>query len=276
MIAVDIPEALRAGNLPIRYDTALSWSNGVRNPARKLNTVKCFDGNLVELIGLVVGDGSWRKIVRSGAYAGGRILYGSKDLELAERAGRLMALVLGRRNPYWPYWSKQTRVFVVGCGSKQFTEMLPTVMQRLKKLIWEFRIRFLKGIYDAEGSITVRVRNNHAYPRVYLTNSDREIIRLVSKMLKSLGMKATLELNTRAGKAKVILGRSTVTHSDVYDICIGRRESFFKFARLIGFRINRKEDLLNHVVRYLRTRLREGANWRPFIPFLAQQLRACP
>jgi len=245
--AVEIFERLHSGHLPIRYDTVLSWVNGVRNPARKLNVIKLFDGNLVELIGLVIGDGSWRKVVKRGAYYSGRVTYGSTDLELAQRAGKLMALVMGRKNVYRPYWSETNQVFIVESQSKHLLEVLNSAMSTRRTLVWRFRIRFLKGIYDAEGCITVRRRNGHVYPRVFLTNSDVGLIRVVRRMLRSLGIETTLELNTRAGRQKVIRGRRTTTRQDVYNICIGRQQLVLKFAKLIGFRIIRKRALLREV-----------------------------
>lgn len=248
---VGIFERLHASNLPIRYDTVLSWFNGVRNPSTKLNLVRHFDGNVVELIGLMVGDGNWGKIIKRGSYLGGRILYGSKDIELATRAGSLMALAFGRRMPYRPIWSRTQGVFIVSSGSKHFAEILPTALKVLKNVIWRFRVRFLRGIYDAEGSLTVRVRNNLVYPRIYLTNSDVEILGTTQRMLTSIGIKFTMELNTRAGKEKVILGRHTLTRANVYNICIAKREHFLKFAGTIGFRIEHKQELLQAVVLHL-------------------------
>jgi intein-encoded DNA endonuclease-like protein len=245
---VKIFDKLHDLDFPIKYDTILAWISGARNPARKLNLIRKMDGNLVELIGMVLGDGNWAKRVKGNSYHTGRVLYGSKDIELAEKAGALMAIVLGKPKPYRCYWSKDAREYFVPCGSKQLVELLPHVLVKLRNLVWRFRIRFLKGIYNAEGSVTVRVRNGHLYPRVYLSNSNLEIIRVVRRMLKSLGMGTTIELNTPAGKRKQILGKWTTTNYNVYNICIGRREHFKRFANLVGFDIVRKQDSLSHIM----------------------------
>lgn len=252
LTAVEIFEELYSRHLPIRYDTVLSWISGTRNPNRRLNVVRHFDGDLVELFGLVTGDGYWGKIVKTGVYSMGRISYGSKDLELAQRAGWLMARVLGRARAYRPYWSGPNRVFVVECGSKHLAEMFDLLASGESTLVWKFRIRFLRGIYDAEGCITVRTRNGHLYPRIFLTNSDLDLIKLVRRMLNSVGIETTLELNTRAGKEKVILGRETATRKNVYNVCIGRRSFVLDFRRTVGFRVNRKRALLSKVIRDLR------------------------
>jgi len=67
---------------------------------RKLRLIVDGGGNLVELIGLVYGDGSSQNVIKGKSYRGGRISYGSKDLELTQRVGVLMAKVLGRERPY--------------------------------------------------------------------------------------------------------------------------------------------------------------------------------
>ena len=165
-----------------------------------------------------------------------------------------MAAVMGRRNPYRPYWSKTNRVYLVECGSKQLVEILYDAMNSLENLIWRHRIRFLKGIYNAEGCITVRLRRGHVYPRVYLTNSNRALLNLARRMLKSIEIETTVELNTKAGKARVILGRRTSTNSDVCNVCIGRLRYFVRFARMIGFGIIRKQTLLRSVLRQILVR----------------------
>jgi hypothetical protein len=147
---VEIFERLQSIGLPINYDTILSWVNQIRNPAKKLNLVKHFDGNLVELVGMTIGDGTWRRILKGESYESGRVRYASNDFELVTKAGQLVAAVMGRRNPYRPYWSKTNRVYLVECGSKQLVEILYDAMNSLENLIWRHRIRFLKGTYNAE------------------------------------------------------------------------------------------------------------------------------
>ena len=174
-----------------------------------------------KLIGMTVGDGTWQKILRRRSYLSGRVSYASADFELASRAGMLMAKVMGKRSPYRPFWSKANRVHIVNCGSKHFVEMLNGVLKRLESLIRQYPIRFLRGINNAEGCVTVRLRKGRLYPRIYLTNSDPEIVQLTRKLLKSVGIGTTLEINTRSGKRKTILGVESATRSDVYNICIG-------------------------------------------------------
>ncbi len=245
---VDIFQRLREDGYPVKYETVRSWVTGFRDPTRKLNLVRKFDGNLIELIGMSVGDGSWSKILKGNSYYSARLDYGSKDFELAARAGNLMAKVLGKSTPYPPFWSKYSGVYVAKCSSKHLVELLDGGLKRFKPLISRYAVRFLKGIYNAEGSISVRERHGRVYPRVFLTNSDWEILRLARTLLRRLGIRTTLELNTRAGKRKEILGVSTATRVDVYNLCIGTREGFLTFARKIGFAIRRKAALLEATV----------------------------
>lgn len=240
----DIVKLLNDKGIPAKYDAVWTWATGLRNPFRKLKLVRRFDGNLVELVGMTVGDGSWNRIFEGPSYSGGRVWYVSVDRELAVRAGRLMAVVLGRLSPYRPIWSDSGHAYVVACGSKHLVELLQEPLKGMQKLIWNYRIRFLKGAYNAEGSVTIRSRRSRFYPRVYFTNSDWEILNTVRRMLGSIGIRTTLELNTKAGKEKSIRGVKTVTRFDVYNICIGTRQGVLAFAKLIGFDIKRKHKLL--------------------------------
>lgn len=250
---VDVFDYLNSVRLPIRYDTVLSWFDGVRDPRRRLNLVKNLGGNFVELVGLLLGDGNWKRIERDGSYMKGRITYGSKDLELATWAGTLMAKTLGKRLPYRPYWAQRAGVYLVECGSKHLVEILPSVLYDFRDSMVRFKVRFLKGIYDAEGSITIRIRRNRIYPRVFLSNSDSHILQITREMLSSLGIKTTIEMNTHAGKQKVILGTRTTTRVDVYNVCIGTIEGVLRFARLVGFRIPWKQEILETVCCHLLT-----------------------
>jgi LAGLIDADG-like domain len=137
------------------------------------------------------------QIPKRGVYCSGNISYASKDKELAERAGTLMAAVRGKELRYEPYWSRSSRVFVVQDGSKHLAEMLPTVLHDYGVLLWRHRKRFLKGIYDAEGSVTIRQRRDRIYPRVYLTNSNPDIIRTRCEMLESF---VTTAFSTRSSE----------------------------------------------------------------------------
>jgi DNA endonuclease len=258
----EIQKKLQQAGLYINYDTVLSWVNGDRNPARKLRLIATRGGDLVELIGLVIGDGHSRKIMRGEMYAGGSVGYASKDLGLAERAGVLLAKVLGRERPYRPYWSKGLGIYVVEAGSKQLVEMLAGGLVSLEPLILKHPRRFLKGLYDAEGCPNVKVISNRLYPRVFLTNSDQEILRLTVKLLRNYGIHTTMELNTKAGKTKVIKGKETVTRTDVYNICIGRFSMVERFARTIGFRISGKQKFLKTVVSVISRYGTDGAYGR--------------
>lgn len=73
-------------------------------------------------------------------------------------------------------------------------------------------------------------------------------------MLTAIGIRTTLEINTKAGKKKTILGVATVTRSDVYSICIGTRENVLAFAHKVGLGTDRKASLLQEMVRLLSVR----------------------
>lgn len=235
----------------IKYETIRSWVTGKRNPLRKLNFVTAFDGDLVELVGMAVGDGSWHKVLKGKSYDSARLSYASKDLELATRAGELMAKVMGKPRPYRPYWSTANGVYVAECTSKNLVEILQEALARFSDLIRRHQIRFLRGVYDAEGCITVRKRRGRIYPRIYLSNSDSEILDLTRSLLEAIGIRTTIEMNTKAGREKTILEVETRTNKNVYNICIGTRQNVLVFAHKIGFGVGRKDALLRKTVRWI-------------------------
>jgi intein-encoded DNA endonuclease-like protein len=263
---VEIWENLHRNGFQIKYDTVLSWINGERDPTRKLNIVHDWGGNLVELIGLVSGDGSTSKIMKGKSYFSGRIGYASIDRELSLRVGVLMAKVLGRKKPYRPYWSEATGVFLVESRSKELCEIIQGGLASLRSLILDYPRRFLRGIYDAEGCPSIKTKSRRLYPRVLLTNSDPEILELTKNLLRKLGIATTMELNTKAGKRKRIKGKDTLTRRDVFNICIGRFAMVRKFARMIGFRIPAKQRILQEVVRAISEYGTDGAFVRISLP----------
>lgn len=198
-----------------------------------------------------MGDGTWKKTIKNESYNGGRISYASKDWELAERAGILLAKVLGRSEEYRPYWSRRNRVYIVSAGSKQMVEMLANAIVDNESLILRY---------------PVRRKSSRLYPRLFLTNSDTDLLNLVRKLLDNQGIKTTTQLNTRAGQVKRILGKETRTRSDVYNICIESFEMVEKFASTVGFRILSKQRLLQRVVRSISIHGTDGAFKRLSFP----------
>ena len=103
--------------------------------------------------------------------------------------------------------------------------------------------------FDAEGCINIKYQKNRIYPRIFLTNSDIELINYVKDYFKRTGIKSNIQINTKKGKEKIILNKNTKTTKDCYNLSIENFQGVKKFADEINFTVNRKKSKLNKVIR---------------------------
>ena len=88
-------------------------------------------------------------------------------------------------------------------------------------------IEFIKGFYDAEGSLTLRKSGKYNNARLCFSNNDKEIIDLISRLLNKLNIKV-----------------STITkYQKNYDLYICDTDMIKRWIKLIGFSIIRKQKL---------------------------------
>jgi len=246
--SADICKKLNSIGFLVKYETVRVWINQERNPYNKLNIVKDNNEELIYLIGLILGDGTFYRVIKNGVYNRGRIKLGCKDKELVENFATLSAKILKKEKPYHVWWSNPQRVYVSEFCSKQMVEILSEPFNEIKNIIEKHPLNFLKGIFDAEGSISIKYQNGRIYPRIFLTNSNTELIDYIKIKLKQFDINSTIQINTRAGKEKKILHRNTKTIKVCYNICIENIAGIKKFAELINFTIKRKKIKLQKVL----------------------------
>src|SRR3972149_11276250 len=206
---IKIWKILKKEGLEIKYETIRSWVNGERMPNRRLNIIKKFDKKLSYIIGILLGDGCFYKVIKNGSYVQGRVILGVKERELAEYFASLSSYILGKKVNYKVRWSNPQRVYIVEFCSKQLVELLLKPLPELKKFIEISILNFLKGIFDAEGSISAKYQRDRIYPRIFLTNSNIELIKYAKYLLEKNGIKSTIQINTLAGKNKFIYNKKT-------------------------------------------------------------------
>ena len=107
----------------------------------------------------------------------------------------------------------------------------------------------MRGIFDAEGCINIKSQKNRLYPRIFLTNSDIELIKYIKNYLEKLGIKSNIQINTKKGKKKIILNKDTKTTKNCYNLSIENFQGVKIFANKINFTINRKKGKLNKIVK---------------------------
>ena len=118
----------------------------------------------------------------------------------------------------------------------------------LLKVINTSESSFIRGFFDAEGCINIKYQKGRIYPRIFLTNSDIRLIDYVKDYLQKIGISSNIQINTKGGKEKTILGKNTKTMKDCYNLSIENISGVKKFADEINFTVNRKKDKLNKVI----------------------------
>ena len=246
--SIEIWKKLKEEGIDIGYETIRVWTKGKKRPSGRLNIMKKSDEKLPYIIGIVIGDGCFYKVIKNGSYVQGRVVLGVKDKELAEYFANISSKIFEKKKKYKVRWSKQQNVYVVEFCSKELVELLSKPLPELDSIIKICPINFLKGIFDAEGCISIKTQNKRLYPRLFLTNSNLELISYIKNLLENYSIKSTIQKNTLPGKIKIINNRKTATRKICYNLCIENIKGVKKFSEIIDFTIIRKQEKLKKVV----------------------------
>lgn len=195
------------------------WVHGIRGP---LGNVNKFDAGpsleLAYIIGVKAGDGYLYKHEYDYLFGLNTI-----DYEFAAETGRCLAILLGRKEPYKPWWDRSGRRWRVLCGSTLLYSFLQQPWQKLRPYIEHCRdcvAAFLRAFFDGEGSVEPR------HLKVYNTNF--ELLRYIRFLLQQyFGIETT-----GPSRAK-----------DCYYVYV-RAPGLPLFHRYIDFTIKRKQRRL--------------------------------
>lgn len=142
-----------------------------------------------------------------------------QNRELDETVGVLkrMGFPVGRvRSERWPY--KKKPLMIVRVNSKALATILRGIVKELKEILLtsphEVKAGYLKGLYEAEGSIPDR-------RRIVLSMKDINEVRFAKKLLGDLGLREGVVLR------RLLDGMSSI---EIY-----RRRNMEKFRETIGF-----------------------------------------
>lgn len=176
------------------------------------------NGDLAELIGVVLGDGNITSFPRCECL---RIVGSANNPGFAKRYAALVERVLGKRphmafrnksnainlTVYEKYISKRLRIPTGARGSLKYR--LPAWIRKDRA----FRIRFLRGLYEAEGS------ECHHLPtsthKLFFSNKNKSLLTLVSELVQALGFK---------------------TNTSGYIVQVSRQKEVQDLANLLEFR----------------------------------------
>jgi intein-encoded DNA endonuclease-like protein len=103
------------------------------------------------------------------------------DKEYAEEFGRCLARVLGKKEPYKPYWNEKLKQWIVIGYSVQLYKFLDKPLEELKIYIEHCKdcvSAFLKALFDGEGSMPKHKRALRLY------NTNKELLIYTQYLLK--------------------------------------------------------------------------------------------
>ncbi len=174
------------------------------------------------LLGAYLGDGSIRRESRhDGKNFIWRMRFDLKDYDFAVAVQDVLAILLERKRPY-SITKNRRGYFVIEACSKDLCEiLLDTEMQ--KAIAGLFPSDFLRGMFDAEGTVTERLA---------IYNTDPWKVDLCVGALSSLGIR--YRVNSWEDK------RVGTRRLRCYAIRINRAEDREHFRQLVGSSVMRK------------------------------------
>jgi intein-encoded DNA endonuclease-like protein len=221
------------------------WVNRKHNPLGKVNK---FDEEsspkLAYIISAILGDGCL-------CFDGENYLLWLtvNDKEFAEEFGRCLAKVLGKKEPYKPYWDENQKQWVVKGCSILLYKFLDKPLEELKPYIEHCKdcvASFLRALFDAEGCIYVKIREGKKQRMLTLHNTDKKLLTYAQDLLKRFFNINTTGLHLAKRKGSIIHspnGKITKTTEDCYYIYV-RANNLLNFYKHIGFTIKRKQQTL--------------------------------
>ncbi|MFH7835500.1 MAG: LAGLIDADG family homing endonuclease [Candidatus Aenigmatarchaeota archaeon] len=225
--------------MQLPQSTINDWINRRHKPLRNVNI---FDGKpspkLSFIIGVIFSDGSKRFDGK-----GYRLRLGVIDKEFAEEFGKALAKVLGKKEPYKPFWNKSRKEWVVEIYSILLYKFLDRPLEELKPYIEHSKktvSAFLRALFDGEGSM-------YKYRRkLIIYNTNKELLNYVKYLLKKyFNIDATgPHLAIKSGKVVHFPNEKITKTTKDYYYLYTCTNSLFNFYKYIGFTIKRKQQNL--------------------------------
>jgi len=173
-----------------------------------------------------------------------------RDYDFAKAFNDSVAIILGRRPNVVLVTSNKGKTFY---ESKYSCRSLGLFLERpLKQLLPDvsnYPAGFLRGL-SADGSAGVWVWNKRLEIRVELGNSDLELLTAVGSILHtSFQINSNIYLARRKGASWKNGYKTVILRKDAYQLRIQRLQDVRRFAKVVGFQIQRKQDRLERALR---------------------------
>ena len=177
------------------------------------------DGDLAELIGVILGDGHIRKYPRTEELS---IFSNANNPGFIKRYSRLIEIVFGKKPKIGFHSNKKScvriRIYEKHIADRLHIPISPKMRKKIPFHRWisssrKFMIRYLRGLYEAEGSFCVH-RPTSTY-KLFFSNINTSLLHIVSLSLKRLGF-----FHNLSG----------------FRVQVSRKKEVYKLKKLLGFR----------------------------------------
>jgi len=204
----------------------------------------------------IILDRGWRSIREVEEYLAGLIIgdghidnpdkYGHYRLRIFDNAKgfleKLSSNIFLRHYKLKPsiYW--EGSCWCISIYGKEFIKYIEDLIDKNKN---RCSLDFIRGFFDAEGSIYIGVRKkNKAYLNISLTSKNPEILARIKKTLEKHDIKSTIATN-------VYLDKRTRKIYSKYRLIIRRKIDVSRFINLIGIRNPKHLRHLELILQYL-------------------------
>jgi hypothetical protein len=205
--------------------------------------------DLAYIFGVKKGDGYWSKKItpeRTSAQIGLQV----RNLDFAKEFEKRLKEWSGIQPKTW----EKNGNFYVALYSIDAVNIAQGIsLKRIIDSSKKVKANFLRGLYDSEGGVIGKNlgigRRKFACRWIHFSNSNKETISIVSKLLKDFNINYKIKSRIHSGFGSKKLQ---------YEILIFGLENFEKFSKNIGFSIRYKKDKLSEVINsYEKSRKRE-------------------
>ena len=107
----------------------------------------------------------------------------------------------------------------------------------------KIKAMFLRGIYDSEGSVSVKAKG------IFLFNNNEHLLSFCKKLLAKLKIETTpIRICSKIGKEVMFKDRSYIRKNNTHQLSIYGKENIKRFNEVIGFSIDRKNIQVNKIL----------------------------